>query len=394
MHSSLLFNDSAIRIKCLLICVYIPVCRLNSMGTSSGANFHQHQPPLMVPPLNQHPPAGRLQTSLSLVPVNSANHSPVDRGSNSPSESSSSRETWPMERKPDESETLEPKVVHRISTANRLSLREIVRERVETVAEKMLTMPNELLEDLKSNLRLILESPVGSSQREELLILQRTVQTRTDLTEKVLSKSHRVQLEILTAIKTGIQAFLHPTISLPQGRMIEIFSHKRCRNVACQGLIPGDDCSCDICSSRKDFCNQCMCVICNKFDFEANTCRWIGCDLCTHWTHTDCAIRTGLVSAAPEMMFRCQACNRSSELLGWVKDVFQHCSPNWNRESLARELDLVSRIFASSEDPHGRKLLWKCGDLLEKLKSGIPESAASRMMAIFFQGMYWIQLAF
>ncbi|KAG6418971.1 hypothetical protein SASPL_121178 [Salvia splendens] len=27
------------------------------------------------------------------------------------------------------------------------------------------------------------------------------------------------------------------------------------------------------------------CVICNTSDFEVNTCRWIGSDLCSHWTH-------------------------------------------------------------------------------------------------------------
>ncbi|CAA7387914.1 unnamed protein product [Spirodela intermedia] len=389
------------------------------MGTSSGANFHQQQPPLMVPPLQQHPPPGSLQAAFTLIPTDSAGRSSKgheyacksDHGNDSPSESESSRETWPIEtnrsagalvvkksekEKEEESESPEQKVVRRISTMDKLSLRDVVRERVETIAERMMIMPDELLEELKIELREILEGTGGSQRREEFLNLQKIVHGRSDLTDKALSKSHRVQLEILVAIKTGIQAFLHPNISLSQGRLIEVFSHKRCRNIACQGAIPADDCSCEICSTRKDFCNLCMCVVCNKFDFEVNTCRWIGCDLCLHWTHTDCAIRIGLIGMGPsaksvlsstEMIFRCQACNRSSELLGWVKDVFQHCSPGWNREALVRELDLVRRIFASSEDPKGRKLLWKCGDLIDNLKNGMAESTACRMMLLFFQDL-------
>eukprot|EP01018_Ginkgo_biloba_P005961 Gb_18595 [translate_table: standard] len=34
-----------------------------------------------------------------------------------------------------------------------------------------------------------------------------------------------------------------------------------------------------------------------------------------------------------------------SELLGWVKDVFQHCAPGWDREVLMKESDCVRRIF-------------------------------------------------
>ncbi|XP_078435844.1 OBERON-like protein [Wolffia australiana] len=364
------------------------------METSSGANFHQHQAPLMVPPLNQHPPPGRLQASLSLLPCDSAGRSPDD---NSPSESESSRETWPIDKdkQGDQSHSPDQKVVRRISAVEKLSLRDVAGEPVDAVAERLTVMPEELHAELKSELRAVLDGAGGSHQREELLNLQRIVQARSDLSEAALAKCHRAQLEMLVAVKTGIQAFLHPTISLSHGRLVEIFSYKRCRNIACQSCIPADDCRCEICSSRKDFCNLCMCVVCNKFDFEVNTCRWIGCDLCLHWTHTDCAIRSGSIamaaslkrgaSAPPEMMFRCQACNRSSELLGWVKDVFQQCSPGWSRDAMARELDLVSRIFSASEDPWGRKLLWKCGEVLDKLKSGMAEPAACRMMMIFFQ---------
>ncbi|KAJ8643720.1 hypothetical protein MRB53_005468 [Persea americana] len=382
------------------------------MGTS-GADFNHQKPQKLQPPNQQLRPAG-LQTSLSLVSSDACASLDIQEpGSNSehvresPSESASSRETWPTEnnrseavvtKKMEEKELGEsdyPKqsVIRRVSNTNKISLRDVARERIEIISEQMKSQPEELLEELKGDLRIILEGTGGSQNREEFLLLQRLVQCRTDLTTKTLSMAHRVQLEILVAINTGIQAFLHPSISLPQTHLIEIFVYKRCRNIACKSPLPAEDCSCEKCTSRNGFCNLCMCVICNKFDFEVNTCRWIGCDSCSHWTHTDCAIRDGQVRMGlssksgvgpAEMLFRCKACNRMSELFGWVKDVFQHCAPSWDRDALMRELDFVSRIFRGSEDLRGRKLHWKCEELMEKMKSGAGESAACKMI-MFFQ---------
>ncbi|CAI0432152.1 unnamed protein product [Linum tenue] len=387
------------------------------MGTSSGSNIHhQNNSSSMLPPRQQNPRPTGLHTSLSLVPSSDPRLSPEgqeprsnsDNRRESPTESASSRETWPttdpltaskkMESngKAENSNDCPPEqsVIRRVSSADRISLRDIARERVDVVAEKMHRLPDEFLDELKNGLRMILEGNGGSQQREEFLILQKLVQSRSDLTAKTLIRAHRLQLEILVAINTGIQAFLHPNISLSQTALIQVFVFKRCRNIACQNQLPADDCTCDICTNRNGFCNLCMCVICNKFDFEVNTCRWIGCDLCSHWTHTDCAIRDGQISmglssktgAGPaEMLFRCRACNRTSELLGWVKDVFQHCAPAWERDALMRELDFVSRIFRGSEDPRGRKLFWKCEELIEKMKGGLPESSSCRAILMFFQ---------
>lgn len=380
------------------------------MGTSSGSNIHHQSSSKMLPP-RQQPRPGGIQTSLSLV-SSDPRLSPEEPRSNSdqiresPTESASSRETWPtadaivtkkmMENGKAENDCPEQSVIRRVSSADKISLRDIARERVDMISEKMHRLPDEFLEEMKNGLRVILEGNGGSQQREEFLMLQKLVQNRNDLTAKTLIRAHRVQLEILVAINTGIQAFLHPSISLSQTSLIEIFVYKRCRNIACQNQLPAEDCTCEICTNRNGFCNLCMCVICNKFDFEVNTCRWIGCDLCSHWTHTDCAIRDGLIcmgpsvksgAGPPEMVFRCRACNRTSELLGWVKDVFQHCAPAWDRESLTRELDFVSRIFHGSDDPRGRKLFWKCEDLKEKMKSRMVESSmACRAILMFFQG--------
>ncbi|GAV78356.1 DUF1423 domain-containing protein [Cephalotus follicularis] len=379
------------------------------MGTSSGSNINHQSASKMLPP-RQQPRPGGLQTSLSLVsldprlsPDGTEPRSNSDNIRESPTESASSRETWPtadaalakkMENGKAENECPEQSVIRRVSSADKISLRDIARDRVDVISEKMYRLPDEFQEELMSGLRVILEGNGGSHQREEFLILQKLVQSRTDLTAKTLIRAHRVQLEILVAINTGIQAFLHPNISLSQTSLIEVFVYKRCRNIACQNQLPADDCTCEICTNRNGFCNLCMCVICNKFDFAVNTCRWIGCDLCSHWTHTDCAIRDGQICMGPsvksgvgptEMLFRCRACNRTSELLGWVKDVFQHCALAWDRDSLMKELDFVSRIFRGSEDSRGRKLFWKCEELLEKMKGGLAESMAGKAILMYFQ---------
>ncbi|OMO83715.1 hypothetical protein CCACVL1_11261 [Corchorus capsularis] len=222
-------------------------------------------------------------------------------------------------------------VIGGVSSADKITLGDIARERVDVISEKMHRLPDEYLDHLKIQLRAILES----HNRDEFMILHNFVQTRSDLTAQTLIKAHQAQLEILVAINMGIQAFLHPTISLNLSRdcLIEIFVCKRCRNIACQSQL---HCTCQICANRVGFCNLCTCVICNKFDFEVNTCRWIGCDLCSHWTHTDCAIRDGQICPSTEMLyFRCGSCNGTSGLLGWVKDVFQYSAPAWDRDALS-----------------------------------------------------------
>ncbi|KAL1217229.1 Protein OBERON 2 [Cardamine amara subsp. amara] len=362
------------------------------MGTSSGSN-HPHQ---MLPP-RQQLRTGGLETALSLV---SSDQEPRE----SPTESASSQETWPLgdavtakktvKNQKIESESQEQHtVMHHVSNADKISIRDIARERVELVAERMHRLPDEFLDELKNGLKSVLDGNVAQSV-DEFMFLQKLVQSRSDLSSVTLVRAHRVQLEILVAINTGIQAFLHPNISLSQTSLIEIFVYKRCRNIACQNQLPADNCYCEICANRKGFCNLCMCVICNKFDFSVNTCRWIGCDLCSHWTHTDCAIRDGQIttgssakntSGPGEILFKCRACNRTSELLGWVKDVFQHCAPNWDRESLMKELDFVSRIFRGSEDQRGRKLFWKCEELIDKIKCGLAVATAAKLVLMFFQ---------
>jgi hypothetical protein len=395
------------------------------MGTSSGANFHQ-QPQGMPPPRSN----GRaLQTSLSLAASSEQVGSPPDtqepmsnsdQGHDSATESASSQGTWPGE--PTRSGGAGPVIAaapisavrmaekevvgngvselqvarSRIpSTGKVVTLREVARDRVDLVSDRMKAMSEDLLEEIKTELRSILEGTGGAPHVEEFLYLQKLVQGRVDLTPAMLSTAHPVQLEILVAVKTGIQAFLHPSVNIGQSRLAEVFSYKRCRNIACQSALPAEECRCSICANRTGFCNLCMCVICNRFDFEVNTCRWIGCDVCSHWTHTDCAIRDGQVGTAhtikngvghAEMLFRCQACQRTSELLGWVRDVFQQCAPGWDRDALIRELDYVCKVFRLSEDSKGRNLFRKCVQLAERLRSASAESMSPRMLLQALQG--------
>ncbi|GMH12569.1 hypothetical protein Nepgr_014410 [Nepenthes gracilis] len=140
----------------------------------------------------------------------------------------------------------------------------------------MQVIPDEYLAELKNNLLAIIDGTGGIQDWEDFMILQKLVQRRSDLTSNILLRAHRVQLEILVMIQMGIQAFLHPNVSLSQTSLIEIFLHKRCRNLACQNQLPLDDCTREICSNKNGFCNACMCVICSEFDLEVNTCRWIG----------------------------------------------------------------------------------------------------------------------
>jgi hypothetical protein len=323
-------------------------------------------------------------------------------------ESDSSRETWDdvdyhaqkIPRNADENPSIREENgnhgdIHRMRGTGYPSLQDIACEPIKVIAELMSANPCELAEDRKAELREILNGNGGAEQREEFRMLQSKVLSRKDLTPESLSQANRSQLEILVAIKTGIQAFFHPDIPITQSSLVEVFFYKRCRNVACQNELPGDGCTCEVCSTKNGFCNTCMCTICSKFDFDVNTCRWIGCDVCSHWTHTDCAIRVGKIAMgssmkkngySPEMLYTCIACKHVSELFGWVKDVFHTCSGDWEVEDLVKEFDTVRRIFHGSKDSKGKRLFLRSEELLKKLKDGINHSVACKEMQCFFQG--------
>lgn len=383
---------------------------------SVRGSMHNGNAPMQ--PRASVPSISLAQTSLSLASSDGRAGAGTEPGwaansqhRESPSESASSRETWPTQgvsqqdmtgghghneevEEVDEEET-DHKVVQRVNTSNRIQPRDIMREGLDTMAQRMREQPDESLEELKADVRDILGN---QSRREEFSLLQRLLHVRRDLTPERLMRAHRTQLEIFVALKTGILAFLLPDISVFHTALVEIFFHKTCRNISCRSPLPANDCTCEYCRSMSGFCNQCMCVMCNKFDFDANTFRWLGCDVCSHWTHSDCAMREGAIGmgvsskagsdrapSSSELVFRCRACGSVSELLGWARDVFQNCGMRWERDSLGKELDYILRIFQMADDTRGKHLCWKSQDVLEKMKNGLDTSVAIKEMLYFFQ---------
>ncbi|XP_073393141.1 OBERON-like protein isoform X3 [Physcomitrium patens] len=293
----------------------------------------------------------------------------------SPTESASSRETWPTQ------------VGSQQDTIGGQGQNEEVEEGDEEEAEQKVVQ--------RADVRDILGN---QNRREEFSLLQRLLTIRRDFTPERLMRAHKTQLEIFVALKTGILAFLLPDISVFHTALVEIFFHKTCRNISCRSPLPANDCTCECCRSMSGFCNQCMCVMCSKFDFDANTFRWLGCDVCSHWTHSDCAMRSGTISMGVstkagsdrdsnscELIFRCRACGGVSELLGWARDVFQNCALRWERDSLGKELDYVRRIFHMADDTKGNHLGRKAQEVLDKMKNGLDTSSAIKEILCFFQ---------
>mgnify|MGYP000459261365 FL=1 len=275
----------------------------------------------------------------------------------------------------------------------KIGLHEIATEPVAIMAQKLQELPDSFLEGLKGLAKGVLCS---FEKREEFVTLQDTIRKRQDLTENILLRAHRTQLEILVALKTGMQAYVEEKSKTQTYKaLIDIFLQIKCPNTACQQSLPAGGCECTICSNKNGFCHECMCVVCAKFDTDNNTCRWVGCDVCLHWCHTDCALRksyiaptssTQIAADAAEMQYHCVACDHKSELFGFVKEVFQKCAEGWGAETLAKELDCVRKIFHGSEDMRGKQLCWKAEQLLQRLENNIDASEVCRSMLRFLNG--------
>ncbi|GAB4835233.1 hypothetical protein Ancab_000142 [Ancistrocladus abbreviatus] len=223
------------------------------------------------------------------------------------------------------------------------------------------------------------EIVVNEEKRGKLHALQEALQNRSDLTLETLLKSPHVQLEILVALKTGLPDFLRRADDIPSTDLAEIFLNLKCRNPNCGSALPVDECYCKFCSSKDGFCSTCMCLVCSKFDTALNTCSWVGCDVCSHWCHTDCGLRKSYIrngrsanagQGTSEMQFYCVACDLPSEMFGFVKDVFIACASHWNSETMLKELEYVKRIFSASNDVRGKVLYDIANQLLTRLKNG------------------------
>ena len=268
-------------------------------------------------------------------------------------------------------------------------LREIVSESIPAVASTFQEFADEVIASIKEYLKNLIEMP---ENKEELVSLRNRLERRSDLTKETLSKCHKVQLEVLVAIKMGLGSFLSGKFQFSE--MVEVFLYKRCRNVNCKSLLPVDDCDCKICSGNKGFCSSCMCPVCLNFDCASNTCSWVGCDLCSHWCHAACGIERNLIKSGPslkgpsgtfEMQFHCIGCGHPSEMFGFVKDVFMCCAMDWGLETLMKELDCVRRIFKGSEDRRGKELHAKTDGMLLKLQTKLvsPLDACSYIIRFF-----------
>lgn len=238
----------------------------------------------------------------------------------------------------------------------------VISDPINVVAQRFDEMSGQQMIFLKESVRDIILHPSRQWQRKSF---QKALEKRSDFTLEMLLKSHRSQLEILVAMKTGLQEFLHFNQEISTSQLAEIFLNLRCRNLTCLSLLPVDECDCKICSKKNGFCSACMCLVCSKFDMASNTCSWVGCDVCLHWCHADCGlqeayIRNGRsatgVEGATEMQFHCLACGHPSEMFGFVKEVFQNFAKEWTKENLARELQYVRKIFSTSEDLRGKRL--------------------------------------
>ncbi|ESW25187.1 hypothetical protein PHAVU_003G014700 [Phaseolus vulgaris] len=268
-------------------------------------------------------------------------------------------------------------------------LREIVSESIPAMALQFQEFTDEVITSIKEYLKGLIDMP---EKKGELMNLQSRLGRRSDITRETLSKCHKEQLGILTAIKMGLGSFLSGKFQILE--MVEVFLYMRCRNVNCKSFLPVEDCDCKMCSGNKGFCSSCMCPVCMSFDCASNTCSWVGCDVCSHWCHATCAIQKNLIKPGPilkgpsgssEVQFHCIGCGHTSEMYGFVKEVFVCCAKDWGLETLIKELDCVRRIFQGSEDLKGKELHFKMDDMLSKLQAKLvsPSDACNFIIQFF-----------
>ncbi|KAK1551992.1 hypothetical protein Q3G72_008556 [Acer saccharum] len=251
----------------------------------------------------------------------------------------------------------------------------IVSDPIHVMARKFHEMTAQSMVSLKNSIHDIILNP---DKKAQLCAYQNALQRRSDINMEVLLKSHPAQLVILVALKTGILEYLQPNSSNSSTDLAEIFLNLRCRNLTCRSPLPVDECDCKVCAKKDGFCSGCMCLVCSKFDMASNTCSWVGCDVCLHWCHADCALRESFIrngrsatgaQGLTEMQFHCVACDHPSEMFGFVKEVFLNFAKEWSAETMSRELEYVKRIFRGSKDLRGKRLHEIAGQMLVRLSN-------------------------
>ncbi|KAH9314439.1 hypothetical protein KI387_023066 [Taxus chinensis] len=357
---------------------------LNGSQAKSDGNETQFSFPRELPERSRRHAWSSPSRSVSSQETRSIQHRRIDKGMSKPEADRDILFQMDKQARDEEQSMLRDRI-----TADRI-LHEIVLEPINIMAQKLQELPDNILDNVREYLQDLIG---GNEKREHFAKFQKILQRRNDLTAEMLIKSHRSQLEILVTIKTGMKTFLGCN-HIPISELVDIFLDLRCRNLDCKSQLPVDDCECKVCSYRSGFCSMCMCLICSKFDCASNTCSWVGCDICLHWCHTDCGIGNSYIKPSPsikgasgttEMQFYCIACDHSSEMFGFVKEVFKTFSKEWGAETLVKELDFVRRIFQGSEDTRGKQLRNKAEDMLAKLGSKIcsPSDVCNSILSFF-----------
>ncbi|KAJ0982670.1 hypothetical protein J5N97_010925 [Dioscorea zingiberensis] len=265
-------------------------------------------------------------------------------------------------------------LVNGVSIADKI-VNKVVTEPIQLIGRILEEMSEHSVTYLKGA---ICEMVTNADKHGKLQALQVALQKRSDLTLETLPQCNRILLEILVSLKTGLPDFMQRSSDASSTDLAEIFFNLKCRNLNCRSILPVDECDCKVCVRKNGFCSSCMCLVCSKFDLASNTCSWVGCDVCLHWCHTDCALRdfyirngrnASTTQGGTEMQFHCVACDHPSEMFGFVKEVFKTCAKEWKYETLRKELQYVRRIFSASNDARGQKLRDVADQMLVKLEN-------------------------
>ena len=276
-------------------------------------------------------------------------------------------------------------------------LSRIISDPLESSNRMIQEMTDQSIAHLHENISIMI---TDHSNQSKLSHFREILHRKSELNLETLSKFHPSFLSILVSVKTGLPGFIQRgKKTLSSSDLAEVFLNLKCKNIQCLSILPVDDCDCKICSKKRGFCSACMCLTCGNFDSASNTCGWVGCDVCLHWCHTDCALKDSHIKNGEiggdrkEVQFICVACDHPSEMFGFVKEVFKTYAVGWRKEILVRELEFIRRIFGCSEDTKGMRLHAAAAQQLLNLGKNKDHGEVVRQMLGFLAGelIYFIK---
>ncbi|CAN0864728.1 Protein OBERON 4 [Linum grandiflorum] len=119
----------------------------------------------------------------------------------------------------------------------------IVSDPIHVMARKFHEMTAQSASCLKESIREIM---LNADRQGQLCAFQTALHNRSDLTLDTILKSHRAQLEILVALKSGLVEYLKVDNSVSSSDLAEVFLNLKCRNLTCRSPLPVDDCDCKL----------------------------------------------------------------------------------------------------------------------------------------------------